>query len=77
MNIREKLAKLPIWMPEGEVKRTVGGDLADQQIAIFKEMLDTMEMPQRPSWIFPSNALESYDVAQQDLLKAIKEECDK
>ena len=57
-------------------------DAADQPIAIFEEMLDTMELPEVPLWATFENigvpgADSVYRVAQQDLLKALKKECDK
>ena len=63
---------------EGEFNERV----INEQITIFKEMLDTMELPKAPIWATFGNigvpgADHVYKVAQQDLLKAIKEECDK
>ena len=28
MDIREQIKKIPIWMPDGEIERTIGSDLA-------------------------------------------------
>jgi len=70
-------------------ERQIYLDMADQQIAIFKEMLDTMELPfislqdaeaHDKKWAqsnFADSLQEFGKIAQQDLLKAIKKECDK
>lgn len=35
--VREQIAKLSIWMPEGEMQRTIGADLADQIISLLSQ----------------------------------------
>lgn len=88
--IREKLAeRLLQYFPSPGVVPSKYTDtlgtkdallIADQQIAIFKEMLDTMELPKYSySWAMKNvrHSGDEYFKSQQDLLKAIKEEYDK
>ncbi len=71
--IREKLAeKCRIMRAEGELRRFTPESDATDLIAIFNEMLDTMELPKVDETYLDSPSYHAYMKAQQDLLKAIK-----
>ncbi len=57
------------WATLDEGAKTYHRHEADAVIAIFEEMLDTMELP-----VCPFVGEGAYKKAQQDLLKAIKKE---
>jgi len=80
MNFREKLARaiywgqgLADWEDKNKKSLTEFYMTADQQIAIFKEFIDTMELPKKVSGENNIHYCAGWWDAQQDLLKAIKD----